>query len=206
MKISRNDPYDSNLCIRGLGVLLTQMHSDLYEYTYFLTFKKSMKSYAKDFNDPWEQSIEDLNFFEKIEDPFVQNCLEAQMKLIHCKAELTLRFGIDEVEDLEDPLMLVQALRFRPYILVFKRSKSYKKLKLYYERSLAEFIESLYFYACTLTAESYKIPLVLKKRFVLPNEESFRLLNHDDHTVELLTELIIGLKKDLTDLRLLMKK
>lgn len=206
MKISRNDPYDLDLFIRGLGVLLTQMHSDLYEYIYYLTFKRSMKAYAKDFNDPWEQAIEHLDFFEKIEDPFVQNCLSAQQRLIDCKVELTLRFGIDEVEDLEDPLMSVQALRYRPYMLVFKRSKSYKKLKLYYERSLSEFIESLYLYACALTAESYKIPLVLKKRLNLPDEESFRLLNQDDHTVELLTELIKGLKKDLSDLRLLMKK
>lgn len=206
MKISRNDPFDLNLCIRGLGTLLTYMHSDIYEYTYFLTFKKSMKLYARDFNDPWEQPINHDDFFEGIDDPFVQNCRETMGRLIECKFEVSLRFGIDEEDDLRDEDIIAQAQRFSPYLMVYKRSKSYKKLKLYYERTLSEVIESLYLYACALTAKSYKIPLVLKRQFNLPEQESLKLLNHDDNNVELLATLITELKKDLDGLRLLLKK
>jgi len=182
------------------------MHSDIYEFTYFLTFKKSMKLYARDFDNPWEQPIEHDDFFREIDDPFVANSLKALEKLIDFKLELTLRFGIDEIEDLEDEVIIVQAGRFKPYMMVHKRSKSYKKLKLYYERTLSGFIDSLYLYACALTARSYKIPLVLKRQFNLPGQESLRLLNHDDNNVELLATLITGLKTDLNDLRALLKK
>ena len=51
MKNSRNDPFDLNLCIRGLGSLVTSLHSDIYEYAYHLTFKRSMKMYASEFYD-----------------------------------------------------------------------------------------------------------------------------------------------------------
>lgn len=206
MNISRNDPFDLNLCIRGLGTLVTYMHSDIYEYTYFLTFKKSMKLYAKDFNNPWEQPIEHDDFFREIDDPFVENCLKTLEKLIDFKLELALRFGIEEIEDLQDDVIIVQAGRFKPFMLVYKRSKSYKKLKLYYERTLSGFIDSLYLYACALTARSYKIPLVLKRQFNLPGQEGIRLLNHDDDNVELLATLITGLKADLNNLRTLLLK
>lgn len=206
MKISRNDPFDLNLCVRGLGVMITAMHSDLYEYTYHMTFKKAMKAYAKDFANPWEQPIEQGSFFEGIEDPFVQNCFKAENRLINSKLELALRYGIDEVEDLENEALIFQSYRYRPYQLIFKRSKSYKKLKLYYERTLIEMIEAFYSYACVFTAQSYKIPRVLKKQFSLSEEESLRLLNHDDTNVEFLCTLIEGLRSDLAGLRILLKK
>jgi len=114
-----------------------------------------------------------------------------------------LRFGIDEEEDGEDETIILQAGRFKPYIL---RSKSYKKLRLYYERTIAETIDSLYLYACAITAESNKIPLVLKKQFKLPEQECLKLLNQDDNNVVLIKELIIGLKKDLNEIRLLIMK
>jgi len=197
MKISRNDPFDLNLCIRGLGVLVTYMHSDIYEFVYHFTFKKSMKMYAADFNNPWEQSIDHHDFFMKIEDPIVQNCLLTMERLIDYKLELALRFGIDEDDDLADEVIVAQSGRFKHYHLFYKHSKSYKKLIPYYDRTLSGIIDCLSLYACALTAQSYKIPLVLKRQLNLPDTDNFRLLNHDDSNVELLMNLVIQLKKDL---------
>lgn len=199
MKPSRNDPFDLNLCMRGLGTLITHMHSDVYGYMYYFTFKKSFKSYARDFKDPWEQHIEHLDFFENVDDPLVKNCLLTMGRLIDYKMELNLIFGIDEISDLEDEAIVTESNRFKIYFLVYKRSKSYKKLKLYYERTLLGFIENLTLYAYALTAGSYKIPLVLRRELKLPGEESLRLLNHDDSNVAMLKELIVGLKKDLNE-------
>lgn len=201
MEISRNDTFNLTLCIRGLGVLVTYMHSDIYEFVYHFTFKKSMKLYAKDFKDPWQQIIEDDDFFSEINDPVVQNCLIAMGKLIDYKQEIALRFGIDEEEDLSDEFITSQAWRFKTYRLVYKHSKSYKKLIAYYDRTLSGIIASLSLYACALTAQSYKIPLVLKSQLNLPGLDNFRLLNRDDNNVELLIDLIVELKKSLEGFR-----
>ncbi|SDJ49342.1 hypothetical protein SAMN04487898_10378 [Pedobacter sp. ok626] len=204
MKISRNDPFDLNLCIRGLGVQVTYMHSDVYEFVYHFTFKKSLRLYAKDFKNPWEQSIDDHDFFLKIEDPVVQSVLTAMEKLIDYKLEIALRFGIDEVADLSNEFIVAQAWRFKTYRLVYKQSKSYKKLIPYYDRTLAGIIATLSLYACTLTAQSYKIPRVLKAQLDLPDMDNFRLLNRDDNNVDLLINLIVDLKKSLDGFRALM--
>jgi hypothetical protein len=182
------------------------MHSDLYEYMYYLTFKRSMKSYAKEFNDAWEQSIDHDEFFQGTTDVIVRNCHQAHGKIIDCKQELVLRFGINELEDINSREIVTEAQRFHPFQLLYKRSKTYKKLSNYYERTLAGFIECLFIYACSITAENYKIPLVLKRQFKQAPEDWFRLLNHDDSTVELLQSLILDLNRDLSVLRLILKK
>lgn len=204
MEISRNDPFDLDLCVRGLGVLVTYMHSDVYEFVYHFTFKKSLRLYAKDFKNPWEQSIDDHDFFLKIEDPVVQSVLTAMEKLIDYKLEIALRFGIDEVADLSNEFIVAQAWRFKTYRLVYKQSKSYKKLIPYYDRTLAGIIATLSLYACALTAQSYKIPRVLKAQLDLPDMDNFRLLNRDDNNVDLLINLIVDLKKSLEGFRALM--
>ncbi|TKC59186.1 hypothetical protein FBD94_16780 [Pedobacter hiemivivus] len=201
MKISRNDTFNLNLCMRGLGVLVTYMHSDIYEFIYHFTFKKSMKLYAKDFKDPWKDSIDHHDFFFDIDDPLVQNCVIALERLIDYKHEITLRFGIDEVEDMNDEFIASQAWRFESYRLVYKQSKSYQQLIPYYDRTLSSVIHSLFLYACALTAQSYKIPRVLKSQVNLPDGDNFRLMNHDDNNVELLINLIVELKKNLEEFR-----
>ena len=197
MKLSRNDPFDLRLCMRGLGALVTRMHSDIYEYVYHFTFKKSLKSYGKDFKDPWDQYIEDDDFFMDVDDPLVKNCIISMGRLIEYKQALNLIFGIEEVEDLEDEFIVSESNRFKIFLLVYKHSKSYKKLKPYYERTLEGFIENLSLYAYALTAQSYKIPLVLSRQLKLSGEESLRLLNADDTNVAMIKELVIGLKRDL---------
>lgn len=201
MRNSRIDPFDLNLCIRGLGDLVTDLHSDIYEYAYILTFKRSMKMYAKEFNDSADAPIDDLEYFLTTGDLYVVNCYQAMQKLIDYKFELMRRFGIDEVDDLLDDAILLESKRYKPYCLISKRSKSYKKLILYYERLLVETIKCLYTYTCVLTAQSYKIPRVLTKQFDLPEPDCYRLLNSDDNNVVLLNELIVDLKIVLVDLR-----
>jgi hypothetical protein len=196
MKVSRNDPFDLHLSIRGLGVMLTYMHSDLYEYMYYLTFKRSMKAYSKEFGDPWNDEIEHLDFFARIDDPFVINLYSASLKIINAKQELIVTWGLNEVEDLNENDIIAESQRYKPYLLLYKKSKSYKKLTAYYERVLGEFISCLYAYACAYTAQSFKIPLVLKRQFSLPEPESLRLLNQDDHDVAFLKELISNLRKE----------
>jgi hypothetical protein len=206
MKISNKDTFDYILTIRGLGVVLTYMHSDFYEYMYYLTFKRSMKSYAKEFNDAWEQSIDHDEFFQGSTDLLVRNCYQAHGRIVECKQELILRYGINEVEDVESREIITEAQRFHPFQLLYKRSKSYKKLSLYYERTLSGFIECLFIYACSITAENYKIPLILKRQFKQPVDAWFRLLNHDDPTVELLERLIMDLQHELTGLQHIIKR
>ena len=92
---------------------------------------------------PWQQYISESEFFEKIDDPFVQNCLNTEAKLINFKLELMLRFGIDDdTKETEDEAVVLQAGRFRLYILRSKRAKSYKKLRLHYERTITETLDS----------------------------------------------------------------
>lgn len=186
-------------------MLMGTVHSDFYEYVYYLTFKKAFKEYYSEFNNPWEFPIGDGTFFDDVEDPSVQNCLNAFTTIGHAKFELDGWFGIEEYEAYEtdeNTMAFFEATRFKPYQMHFKRSKTYKKLKLGYERSLAEFIHSLFLYACALTAQSNKIPLVLKKQFNLANDEAFRLLNKDDDQVVLLIGVMKRLKKILKELRL----
>lgn len=206
MKPSRNDPFDLNLCIRGLGNLLTAIHSDLYEYVYYLTFRRSMRAYRDDFPHPYIEDIEHMVFFENTGDPYVSSCLSAHNKIAKAKIELSIRWGIDELEDLENESIIIEELRFRPYLSCYKNSKSYKRMTLIYERSLIGIIESLYLYACALTAQSNKIPLVLKRQFKLDDDLSLRLLNEDDNNVSFLKTLIVGLKEDLLHFQSLLKE
>lgn len=203
MKTSTKDPFDLDTCTRGLSMLLSSVHSDLYEFVYFFTFKKSFKAYYSEFNDPWESPVEDGYFFEDNPDPYVQNAMLIFTKVGDYKDELNLRLGIDEDEDRQDAKYVFEGMRFKPYQAFFKRSKSYKKLTLCYERSLSELNHSLFLYASALTAQSNKIPLVLKRQFKLTGDESFRLLNLDDDQVVLLVGLMKELRKSLNEVRLL---
>lgn len=203
MKISRNDPFDLKLSMRGLVLQMNYILLDFYEFAYHFTFKRTMKTYDKEFQDPYIQIIDDYEFFESTKDPVVLNIIKAHVRLHECKTLFILNYGIEENEDSGNEAIKEEAMRYEPYKLMYKRSKSYKKLKLYYERALVENIDYFYTYACALTASSYKIPLVLKRQFALPEPESMRLLNQDDHNIVLLKELITGLKKDLEDFRLL---
>ena len=59
---SENDAFEFDLLIRGLVIVLTSMWSDVYDYNYYMAFKKSKKSYPKEFRNSIYQPIEHLVF------------------------------------------------------------------------------------------------------------------------------------------------
>lgn len=200
-KITANDPFNLSLTIRGLVFQLIPMSSNVYEYAYYFTFKRSRKSYAHEFNDAWKMPIDKQRFFLDTGDLVVINCCSVENKILDLKIELMRRFAINEKENYQDEVAHAQAKRFEPYRMMYKNSKSYKKLKMYYERTILEYIEYLYKIACVLTASSYRIPLILKKQFLLEDNLSLRLLNSDDDTVVLLMNVMTSLRIDLANLR-----
>ncbi|WP_442591535.1 hypothetical protein ACSBL2_09930 [Pedobacter sp. AW31-3R] len=206
MKTSVNDPFDVNICLRGLGNMISFVLDDVYEYAYVLTFKRSMRMYKKEFHDPDEVPVLDLAFFYTTGDLYVTNCAEANFKLADYKLKLIDILNIDEVHDFHDEVLDNESYRYKPYYLMYKKSKSYKKLKQYYERLLVETIKCLFTYACVLTAQRYRVPPILRKQFNLADDQCFRLLNSDDLHVQLLIELIIDLKKSLAELREITEK
>lgn len=201
MKTYTNDPFNLKLSIRGLAYQMMFSYSDLYEYAYYFTFKREMKEYLFDFPDPYTLFIEDPEFFETSGDPLVRNCSRAHRRLADCRYELMLNWGIDEFKDMRSKIVHQEANRFHPYKLNFKRAKSYKRLKLYYERTLQENIAYLYLFASAITASKYRVPDVFRKQFELPIPECLNLLNQEDHNVFLLVKLICGLNEDLIELR-----
>jgi len=200
-KILASDQFDLRVCISGLIYQLMGMSSNAYEFAYYLTFKRSLKEYAMEFNDAFDKIITDPSFFLETGDRIVINCCSVDSKILKCKRELMQRFLIDEMDNCQDKIAIAESKRYAPYRMLYKRSKSYKKLIMYYERSLQEYIEYLYKFACIITASNYRIPLVLKRQFLKEEAVSLRLLNSDDDTVALLMELIISLRVNLATLR-----
>jgi hypothetical protein len=89
---------------------------------------------------------------------------------------------------------------------VYMYTKSYKKLKVYYERTLISHINYLYTIACMFSASKYRIPRVLKNNFKIDDPASLRLLNHDDGLITLISEaieLLMGHLQDLNKLKTL---
>jgi len=201
VKIYANDPFDLNLCVRGVIIQLVEMTSNIYEFAYYFTFKRSRKDYAAEFNNPFTMPITDMEFFLDTGDAVVLSCCSVDDTLLALMVELTQRFGIDQEDNLEDPVAQAQSRRFAPLRQVSKKSKSYKRLKINYERSVVDYIAYLYQIAAVITASRYRIPLVLKKQFLLPETVSLRLLNDDDLTVALLKDTIIRLRQNLADFR-----
>ena len=206
MKALCKDPFDYILCIRGLGNLVTYMDSEIYEYLFYFTFRTVMKNYKLEFTDPWRNFIAEMEFFEEIDQPFVQHSYQVNQRLTALKNELVSRFLIEELVDLDDANVEEEADRFKPYTLFYKHSKSLKMLKHYYERTLKDIIRCLFLYACALTAGNNRIPPVLKDRMDLPHEEWSLLLNREDSTVQLLIETIRELKQSLETLQEIMTK
>ncbi|WP_442587779.1 hypothetical protein ACSBL2_17175 [Pedobacter sp. AW31-3R] len=205
-KPSRKDPFDLNLTFRGLGNLVTELYDNIYEYAYVFTFKRSMKMYREEFYDAYEVPIDDLSFFNNTGDPYVEHCMLVFELLAKYKIRLREIFGLDELCDLEDERVIHEAKRYAPYMLLYKHSKSYKRLKLYYERQLSECCLCFFTYACMLTAQRYQIPRQLMKPYDSPDGSWKRLLNDEDYQVALLIDLISDLKKCLADLRDIMNK
>jgi len=200
VKPSAKDPFDLELLIKGLIYQLIEMSSNTYEYTYYFTFKRSMKSYADHFNDAFEMPVDDQQFFLNTGDEVVINCCRVDKILIKLERALALSFGLELDQVAEDVDAETQSLRFAPLRMMYKHSKSYKKLKMFYERSVQDYIAYLYKICCVLTTRKYRIPSVFYKQFA-KNESPFWLLNAEDKTIMLLTQAITSLKFELQLLR-----
>jgi hypothetical protein len=200
-KISANDSFDDSLFIRGVVHQLLHMYSNVYEFRYYFTFKKTRKRFSKEYHNPYKMSIFEEQFYLDTGDLVVRNCCSVLRKISVLKGQLMTSFAIDEMENMRDKVAEIQAKRYAPYRLIFKKSKSYKKLKVYYERSLLEYINYLYKVASVITCSNYRIPKVFGKQFLLENAVSLRLLNIDNDVVAAIKEVIEGLRKDLADLR-----
>jgi hypothetical protein len=205
-KISANDQFDLQLSIRGLIFQLVKMSEDIYEYAYYLTFKKTCKADAELFNNAWEMPVTHPHFFMETGDHLVINCCSVQKKIQDLIDELMRRFQIDDIKVREDEIAIIQSERHAPHMMIYKRSKSYKRLKLEYERTLLEYIYYFYKIACVCTASKYRIPLVLKRQFLKEEAVSLWLLNSDDDTVALLMEYIVSFRIDLAGVRELTSK
>lgn len=145
---------------------------------------------SKEFNDPNDNMITDLDFFEDIDDPIVQHCFKTLGTIIEYQHNLLLRKGFDTYELLMDEKCREQAKRYMPVMDQLTRRKSYRKIALAYERFLKDFSNACYSYACVLSAGSYKIPSAMRTNVKYSNQGSFRLLSIEDYEVHSLTELI----------------
>jgi hypothetical protein len=200
-KITAGDPFDYQLFLRGVANQILQMNSNVYEFAYYFTFKRTRKDYANEFNDPYDMPIDQEQFFLETGDPVVINCCEVTKKICLVKREILKLLCIEEFDNDNDPIADLQSARYAPYRLTFKRSKNYKKLKMAYERALVAYLEYAYTVACAITASKYRIPQILKKQYLLDDTLSLRLLNSDNPVVDLLIDMIIGLRVDLAALR-----
>lgn len=206
MRTYVSDTFDLKLSIRGLAHQIMYTYSDLYEYAYYFTFKRGVKVYEHKFQDPFDSHLMDDEFLSNSSNPLVRNCYRVIKRLSDCRNELIFNWGIDEEEDLANKIIHQQAMRYNPYKLNYKVGKSYKRLQLFYERTLAENIAYYYLFASAITAQNYRIPEVFRKQFELPVPECLRLLNQDDHNVFLLAKLICGLNDDLNELKLVERR
>jgi len=200
-KPTANDPFDLTLLIRGMVLQLIQMSSNVYEFAYTFTFKRTMKAYKEEFYDPFDKMVEDQEFFLATGDPVVINCVHAENIFHDIKNTVMMRFRLNLEDLVKDPATYRESLRFAPLRLHYKRSKSYKKLKSCYERSLLDYIKYLYQIACVITIEKHRIPAVFNKQFVSNEEQSLWLLNSEDATVTLLKDGIAVIRKQLQQLR-----
>ena len=200
-KPSANDPFDLDLLIRGVLLQLIEMGSNLYEFSYTFTFKRTMKAYAGEFNDPFEKMIDQWDFFLDTGDPVVINCVRVEQMINKLAHDLRVLFGLDLQDVVADQMARHESARFAPLRLLYKRSKSYKQLKLCYEQSILDYIAYFYRIATVITVGKYKIPPIFNKQFILDEHVSLWLLNSDDATVVLLQDMIGLLRLQLEDLR-----
>jgi hypothetical protein len=204
LKIYVTDPFNKELSLRGFLLRLVFMHSDIFYYTCTWAFRKEYKAFADDFEDRWHELDTDPNFFLLTGNPWVIHGVEVRETLLQLVYGLGQKYGLDWCIDREDPEILAQSKRYAPYELVYMSTKSTKKLKLYYERTLISHINYLYSIACMFSAGKYRIPRVLKHNFKIDDPASLRLLNHDDELISLISEvleLMMGHLQDLNKLK-----
>jgi hypothetical protein len=200
LKIYVTDPFNYTQSLRGFNLRLAIMQSDIYNYGCTWAFRKEYKAFADEFEDRWQELDTDPNFFLLTENPWVIHTVNVRHTMLKLGYGLVQRFGLDWGIDQYDSEITAQSNRYAPFELVYVYSKSTKKLKLYYERTVIGHINYLYTIACMFSAGKYRIPRVLKHNFKIDDPASLRLLNHDDDLISLISEVIVELMGHLQDL------
>ncbi|RZJ90344.1 MAG: hypothetical protein EOO20_08390 [Chryseobacterium sp.] len=190
----RKDPFDYELCIGGLVAAVINLHSHHYEFCYYLSFKRAMREYTSEFTHPWNFPVPDGDFFDDVDDPIVQHSSKAGTILIEFNNTLMLRHGLHDGEVLEDEAYEKEVTRFLPAFNYSLHKKAYSRLLFMYERFFEESINTLYYYACTLSMRTYDFPTKMRLEVDYIHPETLRYLNIDDPDVALLVDLITELQ------------
>ena len=200
-KVRATDQFEILLLMRGVARQLADINGNLYEFRYYFTFKRTRKAFSLAYNDPYEMPIDNEDFYFDTGDQVVRNCNSSLGKTEQLQNDICTMFAINIHNFHKDEDALRESKRYAPYRLQYKKSKSYKKLMFFYDRALVEYIDYLFKIACAITALNYKIPLVLKKQFLLEESVSLHLLDTDNTVVAMIKETIIGLRADLKNFR-----
>jgi hypothetical protein len=198
------DEFAQNTCLKGLGLFLVYSHTHVYNFCYSLTFKRSLKTMAKDFKDPEENPVPDVEFFEDVNDAIVRHGCQMIYLILDYLDPFLLRHGLNDYELIEDEEAVEQALRYAPNMSISMNRNSYRKVAFAYQRFVEELSNTFYHYACALSLQRYQIPLPMRTRLSYTPEGSFRFLHVEDHEVASLIELINALQEKEVELKKMM--
>jgi hypothetical protein len=185
---SKHDLYNREYCLGGLAACTVNLYSRLLDFSYTLTFKKELKNYEKEFDDPDDKPIIDLDFFLGINDPAVKLSMQCVNLLLSFFNGLVLRHGIDAEDCVHD--YNIEADRYAPMTRIIGKRNSYRKVRQYFEHYVEQLSYTLYYYACALSVNSYGIPVQMRVGIDFSSTRSFRLLNVDDFEVASLIDVI----------------
>ncbi|RZK39179.1 MAG: hypothetical protein EOO90_19760 [Pedobacter sp.] len=195
MKPRKSDLYDYATTKAHLALNVINAYSLLFDYCYYITFKRTLKEYKEEFSDPYEQPIWDLDFFTDVDDAYVQQLSKISGILVEYSADFLFRNGMDD-EKVQNLFDEEQALRYAPANRHYIYKKGYRQLLIDTHQYIESVIETLYLYACAITMESYQLPKYMRCKVVYTLDESLRFLNLENYEVNTLTELILILDNE----------
>lgn len=195
-KATKQDEFHLQTFLQGLGLMLLTVDTNFYEYCYHITFKTVFKTYKLIFNEPYEKPV-DAEFFRTIENPTVQHCCKLQDLIYSYYEGLAIRACLLEDLLLEDESLTPEANRYAPKMITAFYNKSYSYMVFNYQRYLEEINNTLYYYCCALTLNSYQIPLKMRVRLDYTYQGSFRYLNLDNPEVAHLIDLMLAIEEEI---------
>lgn len=199
--MKRLNLYDSFDTENGIRENLNEMQWNFYEFCYYLTFKKALKEYGKDFFDAEIQEIKDPFFFKDIDDQNVRHISETMLIVSDLRIFFThLRWEMDLTEDFVN-----RHRKLRP-AHIHKKRKSYSKLLYYYEQQLEGTIRMIYFYASVMSFETFDLPLQMRILPDLDKEGWHWYLNEQNEDVKESILTIVKLNDQLTSFKKLKNK
>jgi hypothetical protein len=155
--------YDEMDAVYGLAENLNEMQWNFYEFCYYMTFMKALKTYRNEFSDANDKEIENPFFFEHIDDANVRHASKTMLMV----SDLRIFFTQYREEPELDEDFYSRHKKFRPAHF-HKKRKSYSRLLYYYEQQLEGTIRMIYFYAVVITSGGFNLPLKMR---LLPDFE-----------------------------------